>query len=744
MMGMSRNKIVVAAAAVLLVAGSGVAVGEPLHEPIKVEVPAPIDGIWDPLDPPLIAGLDPAVALLAPPVQHPWMLVGADDLDAVRARVLGAAPDSVVGKAWAGLKGRVDACCEGRSSALDALTSFPERNVGRDDLLEVGFVWRITQDPMYLAKARALLRYLVATAPDHGATLEPGIDEWYIQRAHRLNGLALAYDLLEGGFTQGESAQLLALIVALGEQQFAHSLTAWWGTVSSGSNIGAVNAAALATAGLATWHVNPTARAWVARGEQLTRAYFHEGFDPDGAGYEGVLYGNYGMRVPTFLNHALRRAGHSGIDAIGGVDHHQEWVAYEVLPGGGAVNPINDARYHEFNPYFTAWSSSFGDTASLSRWIFDEVTRKGPRAHVDSAIPVILWYEKSDPDFDPASILPLAKGWSERGLVHVRSGWEADDLMASFEARQNDWGEGVHHNQDVNSFTLYADGARFVVDSRYGNWLSKLTALDFDAMPTSETEAHNYLVADGRGQDFLGKGELRSFATTVDHVGDTRGLDLAVGSARQAYMIGQPRRADRAFLHVRAGAGADDYVVVADRFRQDDADHDHTWFLHTDWANEMTAPGTAGETMRVVAPNGAAMSMTMVAAQPFTSAVGSFTPDDEQDWRHLDPPGRRSHDRLEVTSRGDAFESIAVLVPTAPGKQAPTVRAIPAEGGVALIVDHGRSEDVILLATGDSTSVSAAGVSVQGWFGMERHRGTRTLARAAVAADDEAVVWAAR
>ena len=137
----------------------------------------------------------------------------------------------------------------------------------------------------------------------------------------------------------------------------------------------------------------------------------------------------------------------------------------------------------------------------------------------------------------------------------------------------------------------------------------------------------------------------------------------------------------------------------------------------------MTAPGGSGETMRIDAPGGAGLSMTMVAAQPFEARVGSFTPDDAEDWEHLDPPGRRAHDRLAVRSRGAAFESIAVLVPTGPGEVPPRVRAVPAEGGVAVVVDHGEVQDVLLLATGGSRSVSAEGAAVDGWFGMERRSG---------------------
>ena len=731
-----------------LIAGSSAAIADPIHEPVKVEIPAIVEGALDPLDPPLVAGADPDVATLDVPEAHPWMLFGADELEHIRARVLGADPSSVVGKGWAGLKAKADACCDGRTSVEDGVADLETREYGRDDLAELGFVWQITGDGAYLEKAGQLLDYVVATAPDHGAPREPGVDEYYIQRAHRLNGFALAYDLLHPGFTPEQRAKLLGVIATLGNQQYAHAHSAWWGTVSSGSNIGAVNAASLATAGLAVWHDLPEGRAWAVRGEQLTRAYFHEGFDAEGAGLEGVLYGNYGMRVPTFLNNALIRAGHTingwpGLDRVGGVDRHQEWVAYEVLPGGGAVNPLNDARYYEFNPYFTAWSATHGDTAALSRWIYDEVRTKGPRAGGHSSIPEILWYQPSDPSFDPVSMLPLAKHFPGRGLVHVRSGWRQGDLMASFESRQNDWGEGVHHNQDVNSFVLYADDANLVVDSRYANdgeqvdstyldGLSEAAGQGPAAPTTSETQAHNYLVVDGRSQDFHGEGDLRAFASTTAEVGETGGLDVALGDARRAYITEQPRRAERVFLHVRADRRSNvaDYIVVADRFQQDTASHDHTWYLHTDWRNTMSVTGPGR--MRVNAPNGAGLSMTMHAAQAFDTKVGSFTPSDANDWSHLPNPGRRSHDRLEVSSSGQAFESIAVLVPTAPREQAPAVTTLPAEGGIALLVDHGAFQDVLLLATGDSASVRAGQVSTDGIFAMVRRNRSGTVIRSAI------------
>jgi hypothetical protein len=144
----------------------------------------------------------------------------------------------------------------------------------------------------------------------------------------------------------------------------------------------------------------------------------------------------------------------------------------------------------------------------------------------------------------------------------------------------------------------------------------------------------------------------------------------------------------------------------------------------------MSVPGPGR--VRVDAPNGAGLSMTMHAAQDLDARVGSFTPSDANDWRHLPDPGRRTHDRLEVTSTGRAFESIAVLVPTAPGEQPPSVTTLPADGGIALLVDHGAFQDVLLLATGDSTAVTAATVSTDGIFAMIRRNRAGTVVRSAV------------
>jgi hypothetical protein len=457
------------------------------------------------------------------------------------------------------------------------------------------------------------------------------------------------------------------------------------------------------------------------------RSAFVAGYDPAGAGIEGVLYSNYGMRIPTLFAEALTRAGHPGLLSLPGIARQQTWFAMSVLPGGGAVNPLNDCRYYEINPVLTTWSIAHGATPGISRWLFDNMIRKVPGGSVGEQIPTMLWYEPSTPADDPMLQLPLTARYRMRGLVEARSGWGADDLESSFEARQTGWGEGVHLNQDVGQVTLYAHGAKLVVDSRYANWLEKTTSQDTEAARSSESEAHNVVVADGRSQDFFGTGRLLGAASTA-RLGAPGSVDVAYADARAAWLTDQPERADRTWLHVRSrGTGADAtpaYVVTADRFTQGGGDHTYTSYLHTDWRNTVTVdPADAGR-IHVASGEvpGVGMDVTVTAGAPFSTAVGSFTPDDDQDWARLGLSGRKAQPRIEVTTQGPSHEAIRILAPSAPGRPAPVVERRPATGGVAsrVLVGPGVTDTLVLATGAEGAPVTADGVRTDGAFASVR------------------------
>lgn len=676
---------------------TGPAAGTEVPGVDKVELEPPARGLPDPPDPPYVAPLR-FEELPDADAPHPRLLFSTNDLKDIEERI--SKPGSIAERAWQRLVAWADALEVG-----DPIADYPERHFGRDDLAALGLLWHVTGDETYLEKAKDLLEYVLLTAPDYGAPKAPDCCEYYIRRAHKLNGLALAYDVLYPGLEGTERARrlrarLLGAILTLGGEHFAHTNTAWWGTISTGSNITGNNAAAVGTAGLAIWGdvPAPIPQLWVARSSQLVRSYFVEGFDRNGAGLEGVLYGNYGLRIPTFFSHAHERAGGESFLGMDEVSRQQEWVAYEVLPGGGAVNPLNDARYYEVNPVHLTWATRHGRDPDLAGWIWEHLYRTEPLrseySDLGELLPTILWHESPEDGFSPEDVLPHARIFPDRGLVHVRSGWGPDDLMSSYESRHNDWGEGVHHNQDVNSFTLYAEGARLVVDSGYANWVEKTASGDREGARSSETEAHNAVVVDGRSQDFHAKGHLRTAATTAT-VGHQGSLDLAVGDGRLAYLTDQPQRADRYFLHVRASDGHPDYLVVTDAFRQGGGSHDYTWFLQTEPSNTLkVVEGTDDDVAaaQIEAQNGAGLDLTQVAGLPVDATAGTFT-------ASYDDIG--THPRLEIDVSGEALEAVTVLQPRGPGEVTPDVEHLDEDGAVTATVSLSGAEDLVLLRTGE-------------------------------------------
>ena len=696
---MSRGTRIVSAVGVALVLIAPSAAAQVVPGVPKIEIPAPAGGVWDPFDPPSYAPLD----LTAPPKAggpHPRLLFTAGDIPALKQRI--AVAGSVPARAFQAMKDHVDDLRE----PGDPLGDRMDRVWGRQDVADTALVWLLTGDREYLDKAKRLMNLQIATVPNYGASEVFDATEYYNTRAHILQGLALAWDWLYNDLTEVERAMLLSALATLGSEHFAHSLSAWWGTISTGSNFTGNNGAAVGIAGLATWGELPHAPLWVARGRQLVSSYFGEGFDDTGAGYEGVLYGNYGLRIPTYFSAALELAGADNPLHHPKIRRQPRWVAYEVLPGGGALNPLNDARYYDLNPTHMLWASKNGADPNLAGWIWKSVAdRVAPAGWVAEPVAAMLWFEEPDPNFSPEQMLPLSQAFRGRGLVHARSGWDAGDLMTSFESRHNDWGEGVHHNQDVNSFTLYSHGARLVVDSGYANYIERLVLdRDPDGARSSETEGHNYIEADGRSQDFYGKGRLHTAVS-----GDW--IDVAGGDARSAYMTLQPDEANRWFVHQRSPDGGPGYLVLADRFRQGLGDHEYHSYLHTEPGNTIAisppAAPTHGDAV-FAAPNGARLAVTVRGAAPLTVSQDTFT---------SDYPDIGKHARLVVSTQGAEHIALTTLDPFAPGAGAAHAKDVAAVNGIAL--RHG-ADDILFRTKPGTTSTQK--LATDGTLAIERGR----------------------
>ncbi len=249
------------------------------------------------------------------------------------------------------------------------------------------------------------------------------------------------------------------------------------------------------------------------------RGYFTEGFDPEGAGIEGDALRQLRDAHPHLPRATpSRRAGHPEPFGAGGLPGQQRWFAHEVLPGGGAVNPLNDARYYEINPTFTTWQSSFGADPQLSRWLFDEMTRKipgdEPQPRRAARHPALVRAVR--PRLRPGHPLPAGRGL--RGPRPrprpQRLGTRTTCWPASTCARPTGARACTRTTTSARSpSTATAPSSSPTAATPTGStrpWPATPT------LPaTSECEGHNLVVADGRSQDFFGKGDLVGFATTA-------------------------------------------------------------------------------------------------------------------------------------------------------------------------------------------------------------------------------------
>jgi hypothetical protein len=382
------------------------------------------------------------------------------------------------------------------------------------------------------------------------------------------------------------------------------------------SNITAMIASSLGIAAicLADEIDAPRVEAALARADSFVATWMRYQLDRDGSCAEGVQYGTWAMRhLPWYFEARRRFDGHdySRIDAI---RHIERWLAYEILPElGGRVNNLNDTAYlnqpiSRHNTFLDwalgAWSSG------LSAWIWERTL--GPDGYDWGALAdraaTVLWYRPMAA-VHPGDVLPRGFLWRGRGLYYYRTGWPnseaSDDVVFSFYSGRF---TGGHSQEDQNSFTLYAFGSRFAADN------------GFD-VPNAQSEAHNMVFVDGKGQHHSGR-SVGTDGRIAAHV-QSDYADYLFGDATAAYAThseynragfpfpdddwsygydgGNPvERAFREWIVVHEGE-TPPYFVLLDDVKKDDATRRYDWRMHTeathivdDTANPIRIAGARG------------------------------------------------------------------------------------------------------------------------------------------------------
>jgi hypothetical protein len=522
----------------------------------------------------------------------------------------------------------------------------------------------------------------------------------------RMRALAFGYDMFFSGALETERDFVRGEIVAYIDSTLSMFNYRRWLHSPYLSNLSAMIGSALGIAALCLEDEIPRDRfdAALAAADSFVTAW-HEGLlDPDGSYHEGAMYAGWSTRNLAYYFWARKRLhdrfDYSSLDKIRGIER---WIAYSLLPmGGAAVNNVNDAAYLNYplsrHHTYLDWAQTAWDSG-LSSWLWERIV--GPEYGHESGIladktATVLWH-RPNPTTNPAALLPRRHLWKQHGLYYFRTGWPvedaSDDVVFSFYSGKF---RGGHAQEDQNNFTLYGYGLVIAADNGFGR-------------TATETEAHNLILIDGRGEHNAGgsvgtDGDIRERLLTgfADYLlGDATsayttyseynrpGYPFADDDWSFGYDGGNPVEFARRRVVVVHDPAGRPYVVLDDEIRKDSALHQYSWRLHTAAENAVDA---SANPIRISGGHGTAD--LLVLDPPLDSLALSLAPFDN---RNEDP----NTTVISLARESVAFQLCSLLLPHPSSESAPEITtSVYLWGAAALLAWPDGIEDIVIANRG--------------------------------------------
>ncbi|MEE9271540.1 MAG: FlgD immunoglobulin-like domain containing protein [Candidatus Krumholzibacteria bacterium] len=514
---------------------------------------------------------------------HPRLLFNRTELPALHQKVRDGGADAA---AYGFIRHLVDSVYPTRTE-LELL----DPTFGIDLPLKLGLAAYL-ETPVDKA-ALALGRHMTLFIADN---FEPDDDVFF--SSIRLLELVFGYDMFFGDGPQAERTYIRRELIAYIDTMMTVFNYERWLHPPYVSNKTAMVGSALGLAAICLQHeISPDrVDAVIARADRFVDAWSLAHLDPQGAYDEGVMYAGWSMRHLAYYFWARKRYyDHYDYSDQRDIRSMEKWIAYEVLPLGGArVNNINEAAGLNFplsrhHTYLDWAQHEWGST--LSAWLWDRLV--GPVYGYEwgedaDKTATVLWNGNLAPQ-QPDDLLAKHALWEHRGLYYYRTGWQrdasSDDMVFSFYSGKF---QGGHAHEDQNNFTLYGYGEAFAVDNGY-------------TRPARQSEAHNMVFVDGKGQHNAG-GSIGTDGKIVEYLLSDF-ADYVFGDATAAYNTysefnetghpfpdddwslgfdgGNPVNFARRRVLVVHGEPIPPYVIMLDDIEKDGDTHTYQWRMHT-------------------------------------------------------------------------------------------------------------------------------------------------------------------
>ena len=212
-------------------------------------------------------------------------------------------------------------------------------------------------------------------------------------------------------------------------------------------------------------------------------------YEPDGGGYEGPTYWDYGSRYNVFFLDALENS--LGTDfGLGSMEGFRRSGDFQIHLSATNLMCFNfsDSDVKAMSTAQHFWMGKRYDQARYSGFRYMALKRG-----VKGNILDLLWFDDRFKDFDLNS-MPLDKYFRVAEIVTMRDSW--DDEKGFSVALKGGSSTRVHSHMDLGSFILECDGVRWFTDfgkdaQTYQRHINKAGRWDFYR---TRAEGHNTLV----------------------------------------------------------------------------------------------------------------------------------------------------------------------------------------------------------------------------------------------------------
>jgi hypothetical protein len=529
-------------------------------------------------------GIDPDVAALnqslstlpqTPPLlidhraKHPSILVGPDDVDALRA-LRRTSPyyiliSTLLPTAEAAFFTPLPDEPEPYPNGWDVNQWREMRQVATlvsNNLEALGFAYLVTGQERYAQEAKRWIK-LVCSWDVNGTTSSTYHDDlgrWL------LSSMSLAVDWIYDTLSDDELNEIRPVLLARGRELFrvqVQKLDQDPYNSHAVSSLTYLMRAALVLSDI------PEAQQWL----DFIARFFKDVYPPwggdDGGWNEGINYWRFSMELALEAADMLRAAGIADLYEKAWYRNTGYFQMYFQPSGVRYMNVFGDGSFGS-GPGTSDYTHSIRLAAALNDPYLKWYAQKQSGSFSSPILAYLFFYRYGDNyralEQRSPEELPRSRAFYDVGWVAMHSNLAnaADDVSLYF--KSSPLGSASHSHGEQNSFTLTAWNTPLLISSGYYDYYGSPHHNQF----TRQTRSKNTILVDGEGQQFNSieaAGKISEFFTGP-------GYDFSVGQAAQAYS-GRLDEFSREILYC-----VPDYFVVIDRLKAPKPVH-YNWLLHT-------------------------------------------------------------------------------------------------------------------------------------------------------------------